>query len=329
MDNTRLSELKTFFDRYRRFLIIGHREPDGDCIASQLILRSILRSRGSEAFALSPGPFVRPEVMNLADKFDDPGPYLNALEPSPDTAVVVMDSSTPQRTASLEPLISRYPAAVIDHHASGTSFGSPRLIDSSAPSTTFLVFELAGYLGYACRKEDAELLLFGLATDTGFFRHLREGSGRVFRAAAALTDTGGSPSEIFYWMYGNRSLDSRHLLGRLLVRITAHFDGRLLLTWEELADTEKTGFISRDSDTLYQLLQTTRETEVVILIREEAPSECSVGLRSNPGIDVGKAARDFGGGGHTQASGFTWNGDRHTVEDKIIAYFSPLMTGGK
>ncbi|MFP4563780.1 MAG: DHH family phosphoesterase [Spirochaetia bacterium] len=306
------------------FLILGHREPDGDCLASQLVLRNLLTSLGKEACALSPGPFVRPEVLDLEDDFADPAPFIARGEAG-DSAVIVVDSSTPERLADLEPLLRGRPTAVVDHHASGVPFGDVRFVEKDAPSTTFLVFRIAKSIGYTLTEKDAELLLFGLCTDTGFFRHVKEKSGPTFSAAAELTEAGGSPSKVFHLMYGNRPLESRRLLGKLLLRASSHFGGRLLYTYEELADTAGRGFVIRDSDTLYQLLQTTRGVEVVVLIREEKPGECSVGLRSRPSVDVGAAARDFGGGGHAQAAGFSWFGTREEIQARILEYFKELL----
>jgi phosphoesterase RecJ-like protein len=320
--------LTNFMRTHRKFLVLGHREPDGDCLASQLVLKNMLTSLGKEVYALTPGPFVRPEVIHLQDDFDDPAPFLvrTSAEGNTGAAVIVVDSSTPERLADLEPLIEGRPTAVVDHHASGVDFGDVRFVEKNAPSTTFLVHRIARSMEYALPREDAELLLFGLCTDTGFFRHVREDSGPIFRAAAELTEAGASPSKVFHLMYGNRSLESRRLLGTLLLRTTPHFDGRLLLTYEVLADTADEGFIIRDSDALYQLLQTTRGAEVIVLVREEEPGECSVGLRSRPSVDVGVVAREFGGGGHAQAAGFSWSGLRTEIQDKILHHFEGLLT---
>ena len=331
-------DITKFIRAHRRFLVLGHREPDGDCIASQLVLKNILTSLGKESYALSPGPFVRPEITDLEGAFDDPAPFLAALEgtgtdpgtgrnagPASDRAVIVVDSSTPERLEVLEPLLKGSSVAVVDHHAAGAPFGDVRFVVKDAPSTTFLVLHIARELGYTLSRGDAELLLFGLCTDTGFFRHVKEHSGSVFRAVAELTEAGASPAKVFGLMYGNRVLESRRLLGELLVRTSAHFGGRLLLTYEELSDTAGRGFVIRDSDTLYQLLQTTRGAEVVVLLREEKPGEYSVGLRSIPSVDVGSAARDFGGGGHTQASGFSRTGSRAEIQAEILTYFEGLL----
>ena len=52
-----------FFTSRSRFYLIGHQEPDGDCIASQLALARFLKRRGKDVGLFSPGPVSRPEIL--------------------------------------------------------------------------------------------------------------------------------------------------------------------------------------------------------------------------------------------------------------------------
>ena len=58
-------ELPEFIGRYNTFFIIGHEEPDGDCLGSQKALASMLNRMGKTAVACSPGPFDRPEIREV------------------------------------------------------------------------------------------------------------------------------------------------------------------------------------------------------------------------------------------------------------------------
>jgi phosphoesterase RecJ-like protein len=94
--------------------------------------------------------------------------------------------------------------------------------------------------------------------------------------------------------------------------------GRAVSTYETLEDARRFGKEHRDSDSLYSHLQGIAGVELVMLIREEEPGRCTVGLRSHGVIDVGALARRFGGGGHTRAAGFSWEGDRAAAEQALI-----------
>ncbi|MFP4266583.1 MAG: DHH family phosphoesterase [Spirochaetaceae bacterium] len=294
-------ELLAALKGFSRFVLIGHEEPDGDCLSSQKGLGSFLRRRGGDTVLVSPGPFTKKEISRLSGDFSS---HIPDTHRDRGTLSIVLDCSTIDRIGYLAEELGETPTAVIDHHSSGRSFGDIKYIDQEAPSVTYMVQKIITAMGDVPQADEAETLLFGLCTDTGFFRHLESESAPVFESAAELVKAGASPKRIHAAMYGGRTLASRTLLGILLSRTEALYNGRLLVTYETLEEKEKYGEENRDSDTLYRHLQEVEGCQVVLLIREESPGECSAGLRSNNHIDVGKIAGTFGGGGHAKAAGF-------------------------
>jgi bifunctional oligoribonuclease and PAP phosphatase NrnA len=308
------TEAVQFIGRYSAFSVLGHREPDGDCIASQLGIASLLRALGKTVSLYSAGPFDRPEIVSFAGSFS----LTMAAEVG---AVIILDCSTPDRTGSLGERIGDMPCLVIDHHSSGEAFGTARFVEPSAPSTTMLVHRLFEDLGVAPDAEPARLLLFGLCTDTGFFRHLGANSADTFRAVARLVECGTSTAEAYMMVYGRRELASRRLLAGMLSRVESHWGERLLLTWQTMEDRARLGVTQRGEDEVYRLLQTISGNVVVALIKEEHAGMFSVGLRSSSSLDVGAIAASFGGGGHKQASGFDITGTLDSVKETVIASF--------
>ena len=300
--------------KWDNYILIGHREPDGDCISSQLALAWYLERNGAHSHVVTPGPFQRPELEKLKQHFSTHVPRSIDLQ---NTAVVVLDCSTLDRIDYLAEEIAGLPVLVIDHHSSGNTFGDYRFIDASAPSVTFMILQIIEADGGQPTEAEAQVLLFGLATDTGYFRHLSSHTNETFEAVARLTAAGANPNQIHREMYGGRPLASKQLLGLLLNRTRAFADGKVLITYETLAEQDTYGIENRDSDTLYQQLQSIRGCEAVALIRAEAPGECSVGLRSNFYVDVGRIALEMGGGGHARAAGFSWSGSIDSAEAAI------------
>ena len=301
--------------RYPRFLLAGHEDPDGDCLSSQYALASFLRRRGKRAELVTPGPFERPEIEPYRRHFANHAPA--GLRQN-ECLVIVMDCSTLDRIGYLAEEIKGLPVAVVDHHTAGRDFGDVRFIDPAAPSVTYMVLHIIEALGDTPTAEEAKSLLFGLATDTGYFRHLELGSEDTFRAVARLVAAGADPKTIYQWMYGGRPLESRLLLGHLLSRAQPRLNGRAVFTYESLDDAQHFGKQHRDSDALYAHLQGIQHNELVVLVREEEPGRCTVGLRSHGTVDVGELAREFGGGGHTRAAGFTWQGSREEIEAALL-----------
>jgi len=302
-------ELVQYIKTGSKFIIAGHKEPDGDCVGSQLALRSALLRMGKEATVCSAGPFKRSELKDYAGQFTE---ILTDKENSSNVKIIVVDCSGMERTGSLHELLKAFPCAVVDHHEAVTHPSStpqqPVYVDANSPSCTLLIEKLINALGLELTSEEAELLLFGLCTDTGFFRHLTDKNAYVFEAAARMVRHGASPKEIYKIMNGGKSLNSRLLMGNILSRTESYFGGRLLISYETLKEFKKYGFEGRDSDSLNKMLLSIEGVEVVIIIRQECADNCTVSLRSTDKIDVSKIAASFGGGGHKNASGLTMKG---------------------
>jgi phosphoesterase RecJ-like protein len=319
-------ELLDFIREGEKFLIVGHKEPDGDCLGSQFALASALRRMGKEAVLCSAGPFKRIEVKRYE-------PFFTA---APDTKgisrAIVIDCSSIDRTGGIESYLEGFSIAIIDHHdnrktGNGESASFPVCyIDSDAPSTTFMVMKVMEALGLKMNLEEAESLFFGLCTDTGFFRHVDNEGAETFEAAAALIRAGANPKDAFSAIYGGKSLDSRKLIGHILLRAEPLFDGKLVFSSEEYEETCRYGYESRDSDILFQLFQSVDGVEAIVIIRQETPENCTIAFRSRSWVDVGSIAESFGGGGHMNASGCIIPGSIAELKPRVVKAFEKVFS---
>jgi phosphoesterase RecJ-like protein len=311
-----------FLREHNQFLLMGHLEPDGDCLGAQLGLRSLLERLGKTAVALQDGPFDRPETEVFEHLFtrDVPAGFEKA-------AVVVLDCSTPDRVSERYKPLLAHPVLVIDHHASGQAFGTVRFVDPQAASTVSLVTRIYRDLGQTPANGEAAWLFFGLATDTGFFRHCERGFAEVFETALYLVEHGASPKAAYQAMYGNRSFAQRKLLGRLLDNARSLHDGRVVITTQSLREKEEAGPNVRSSEELYSLFQTVNGVEVIVFLKEESATLVSVGLRSLNSFDVSAIARAHGGGGHKLASGFNFQGGLQEAFSLMLADFDQAFRG--
>lgn len=312
-------------------VVLGHEEPDGDCVASQLALAEFLSSLGKRVGVYSAGPFNRYEIRRYAHRFR---PAIEAETLRRNPLAVLLDCASPERTGSLARQLEGLRTVVIDHHPPGppgspdAAFGDLRLVDPTAPATACLVQLILESSGTAVRTDLAALLLLGLCTDTGFFCHVAAGNTAAFEAAARLVASGASPRATHQSIYGGRSFAHRRLLGTLLLRTERFHGGRVLFTYQSLADLRELGEGPAGQDELYQLLRTVDGSDVLAFVRERREGECSVSLRSAPAVDVAAVARHFGGGGHRQAAGFTWTGNVNTLRPLLISRLAPQSKSG-
>jgi phosphoesterase RecJ-like protein len=316
-------ELLDFIRGGDKFLVAGHKEPDGDCVGSSLALCSALRRLGKEAIPCSAGPFKRIEIKPFEKLFT----VVPGGEERRGARVIVVDCSSVERTGDLETYLKGLPLALVDHHSAGLEPGGGTVlfVDPDAPSVTFMILALIEALGLCPSREEAEHLFFGLCTDTGFFRHIDEGGAEAFSYACRMIRAGVSPKKTFNAINGGKSFNSRILLGIQLSRAEEYFGGRLIYTSEEYEETRRFGLEGRDSDSLYQILLAAVNVEAIVVVRQETPEKCTVGLRSRDQVDVAAIAADFGGGGHKNAAGFAADARIAELKPKILARFEKVF----
>ena len=318
-------ELVQYIKTGSKFIVAGHKEPDGDCVGSQLALQSALVRLGKSAVVCSAGPFKRTELKDYAARFTDSP----TEEEKSGAKVIIVDCSGWERIGDLQDKLSGLPCAVIDHHAAVThppsTHEAPVYVDAASPSCAVLIDKLITILGLELTTEEATLLLFGVCTDTGFFRHLTDKNAEVLEAAARMVRRGANPKGVYRLMNGGKSYNSRILLGHILSRTESYYDGKLMLSYETQEEFNTFGFEARDSDNLNKMLQAIDGVKAVVIIRQECAENCTVSLRSIDEIDVSRIAASFGGGGHKNASGLTMKGNISEIKQIMLNSFSEVL----
>lgn len=318
-------QLKEFIDKHNFFFIIGHKEPDGDCITSCLGVAAILEKLGKPYQLLSAGPFKRNEVLRWKESFSDQMQFQDDSERQT-TGLFIVDCCEFIRLGEIDGDLKGLDTFVIDHHKTG---GLPEnatgYINSEAPACAYLVQLFYEKLIGPLPPELAKIIFFGICTDTGFFRFCSEDSAPVFTACARLVEYGVDPRTTYREINSGKPYSTRKLLGVLLGKAERHLNGRLVVTYESLEDTKKYGLDGRDSDSLYQLLLSSKDVEAVAFLRQDTPTTCTGGFRSVDKIDVSHVAAKFGGGGHKNASGMSCNGRVETLIPQIVKEFARIM----
>jgi len=315
--------LLAFLRDHDSFLVIGHQEPDADCLGSQMALGSFLTRRNKSVKLFNHGPFKRAEINRYSPLFSlRVDPFDKISRPG----VLILDCSSLDRIGDLRLDLAGLEVAVIDHHATSQAFGEVRWIESHRSSCAGMIHHLITALGETPTVEEAYWLMLGLATDTGFFRHLEAGAQETFRTAADLSAAGASAKLVFQQINGGKVLPNLRLMGLILSRTESLFDGRLLYSWEDLADRAALRAENRESDLIYQSLQGVAGVELIVLLRQDTASTVTGGLRSRSSVDVAVLAEKFGGGGHVRASGFSCPGTLAEVKSRLIALVAPQFS---
>lgn len=280
----------------RRFVLSSHVRPDGDSIGSQVAMAYALRALGGEARIVNrdapPAPFmVFPGVAEIetAERVDDPG-----------DAVIVMESGDLTRTGVSG--LDRGFVINIDHHVGNSMYGAVNWFDVSAAACGEMVFDLIAELGVPLTYEIALHVYIAILTDTGSF-HFSNITPRTFDICRRCVEAGVNPSVVARAIFDSNSLGRLKLFGAVLSGMELDPSGRLATLYIDERLARECGGTYEDTEGLINLPLTVKDIQAVVFLKESGPDAWRVSMRSKGDVDVNAIARQFGGGGHKNASG--------------------------
>ncbi|MCW2607446.1 MAG: bifunctional oligoribonuclease/PAP phosphatase NrnA [Frankiales bacterium] len=293
-------------------VLLCHVAPDGDALGSLLALGSALRRRGQRVVcSWGEEPLVVPEAYAYLEGQDLLVPPSRV--PAAPELLVTLDSSSPDRLGLLvDRLDTAGQVLVVDHHTAGEPFGDVRLVDPAAAATVVLVTELLDRLGCPLDAPVAAALYTGLVTDTGSFKHAST-TPEVHALAGRLLGTGIRHDLISRSVWDTNPFGYLQALGAACAGAVLEPDavGGLGLVWSSLTDAQlvRAGVALADVEGVIDVLRTTREAEVAVVLKQEPGGDLRVSTRSKGAVDLGAVCGALGGGGHRFAAGFTSTDD--------------------
>lgn len=323
-----------------RFLVAGHRSPDGDALGSALGLARGLRALGKVVDVYCPDPVpVNLEFLVEGEPLLSEVPAGVAWD-----AAVVTDVAAASLMPAAFPLADvRGPLLVLDHHASHGDIGDVVLRDISACSTGEVVWGLLLELGLRGPGQTAEsdhtpvipaaaarALYAAVISDTGGFR-FSSTSARTLRLGADLVEAGAEPWPIARSLFEEWPRPRMELLAAVLERIDYAFDGRLALIEIDRALLAHTGASDDMIDGLVAYGRRVVGVEVAALLWEQDPPSAvgrvRLSLRASGDRDVAAMAAALGGGGHRSAAGATLTGPLAEVRARVVEQAARAFEG--
>ena len=204
---------------------------------------------------------------------------------------------------------------VVDHHIN-PSFGDIQIIDSSAASTTQVLFREILSANIDIDKNIANCLMTGLITDTGRFQYSNT-DNEVFEIASKLMLSGAELTSISDNIYGSIPMNAIKLQSEVLNRIELHEEEKLVVSYVLQDDYLNYNIESSETDFLIDSIRLVKESSVALLLKEQQDKSFKGSLRSRNELDVQQIASLFGGGGHKAASGFSTNLSMEEIKNKV------------
>ena len=308
----------------RRFLLVGHVRPDGDCLGGQGALARGLQGLGKEVTILNADP--PDSVFDYLTRELPYGVYSGGALPEHDV-VALLDFNELGRTGPMAAAIARAPSKklVIDHHPyAGKPWWDACFVDVSAAATGLLVWRILRALGAPLDALVARSVFTSLVTDTGWFRYSTT-DAETLSLASELVALGADPSALYRTLFQRRPPGEPRALAAVLGTLEYFAGGRIAVVQQPLGNGG--GPTLEDGDPVLDILRAVGPVEVVLYLREIERNSCKLSARSKSAFDVNQLARRFGGGGHVKAAGATLDGPLSEVRARVVAAAVEMMAG--
>jgi len=318
-----IQDLKAWLELPRDIVILSHRNPDGDAIGSSLGLAMYLRKKFHKVQVIFPSEY--PVVFEYLDHVKDiliydlkPNESKQAVEKA-DT-IFCLDFNGLDRIDKLGESVqfSKAKKILIDHHLDPEPFSDYEFLDTTASSTSELVYLWIKEMGdiHMADVRIGEALFTGIITDTGSFKYNTR--PMTFRIAADLKELGVDDFYLQDQIFN--ALKSKHLrlLGHCLANrmeiIEEHEFAIIHLTKKDYIDFD----IQRgDTEGIVNHLLYVKNIQIAAFVTEQ-PTIIKLSLRSKGDISVQEVAtKYFNGGGHKNAAGGGVYASLHDVLEKL------------
>ena len=320
--NCTLSQIAEALRSHQRFVVMSHLRPDGDAIGCEVALGLCLKAMGKDVAVWNhDGAMQKLRFLPGSELIEKPPTESQDVD-----VVIAVDTSTQTRLGdSVAAVRSAKLWINIDHHVSNTGYGDWVYIDSTAPATGQIIFELIRTAGLPFTPAIADNLWAAIATDTGSFQYSNT-TARTFEICAELIKEGvnvGKISEQLFQTHPRRRLE---LLRALLNSMQFTCEDRVASFALTQATVAEVGATPEDTEGLIDTLRSTEGVMVAAFFEEADGGQIRVSMRSkDPRYDVCKICAQFGGGGHTLAAGARIAGDLATVEAKVLKAISDAI----
>ena len=302
----------------QRFVVASHARPDGDAIGSAMAMAFAVRALGKAATVVTDAP---PPLFLQPFPGVDSVHITSAITESFDAALI-MECGDLARTGVRG--LERSPVMNIDHHPGNKVYGAVNWIDESAAACGEMAFTLIEALGVPITSEIATHVYLAILTDTGSF-HFSHLSPRTYEIARRCVEAGADPQWIARTHYDSNSLARVRIFGAVMNAMAIVDDGRIALLSITRKVMEQLGGTNDDLEGLINFPLTVKDIEAVAFFKEVGDDDWRVSMRSKGNVNTGAIARQFGGGGHTNASGCSANGDLAAVQQQFAALLADAV----
>ncbi len=303
-----VKECATLLKEYDNYLILSHRNPDGDTLGSAFALKRALDLMGKKS------------MVRCNDEMPLKYSYLwQGIDNSDINFDKIIAVDVADNRLLGEEFQAKYGDNVflcIDHHMTNREYAQNLLLEDRAAAAV-VIYEVICQSGVEITPEIASCVYTGLATDTGCFMYSNT-TPTVHRIAAEVMEKGADYALINRLMFETRTLSYIRLEQMAVASIESHFDGKCAVMSITQEMFKASGSNESECDGIASIPRKIEGVKVGVTIREQINGKYKVSLRTVEPYDAAKICSNFGGGGHHAAAGCEFDCPLDEVKEKLL-----------
>ena len=321
--NTPLEDIAEILRTRRRFVVMSHVRPDGDALGCTIAMALCLKRLGKDVTAWNEeGVLEKFRYLPGSEMVSKP-----SAQPQKFDVAIVLDTATRERVGTCLPAVEHADLWInIDHHPTNPRFGDMVHIDSVAPATGQILYELLRSCELPLDREIAENLFVAISTDTGSFQYPAT-TARTYEIGAELIRAGVDVGAVSQRTYENHPRRRLELLRALLNTLVFTSEDRCASFSLSQATARGLGALPEDNEGLIDHIRSIDSVVVAAFFEELQDEKVRISLRSkDPRADVSEVCSQFGGGGHKLAAGARVKGTLAEVQGLVLAAIDERLT---
>ncbi len=313
-----MNGVKTAIEECNFPVIVGHINPDADCIGSLVVMTSALRALGKQANLVLPVSTVSRKFSFLLDIIPEVvcSEGIN-LDADACDLIIVLDTALKNRMnlpAGLS--LSDIPICNIDHHLGNELFGQFNWVDSQACAASQMLYILLKSMNIDLTPEQSTLLYAGLHCDTCGFS-LQGTDKDALDVAAKLANDGANIGWVCQKLYRSLAVSEFKLM-RIVYKNTEISEcGKFAWSSVTLDEFDSINASPADIDEQVSIPRSIESVKIAALFSEVQPNKIRINLRANDNVNLLPLAKSLGGGGHAQAAGIITSGEMSDVIQRV------------
>jgi len=298
-----MQKIQQEIKKWQNFLVIAHKNVDGDAYGSSMALYFYLRHIGKTVEVVNESL-----ITPLFSFLDIHTNITKEIAGKNFDAIFVCDCGELSLIGKYPELYSdifeNTPIINIDHHNGNKMFGDYNLVDTEASSTCELLYDLLKLDEKNITPQIATLLLFGIIRDTNCFKNsIRP---HTFEVTSKLIALYADYRKIIFHSYKSEKINYLQLYGYALENLISLKWGTIVGCYISQETFVRYGIRENELGPQFinEILSSLDGTDFAFLIKETESGDKKLSFRARrDGFNVSRIAAYFGWGGHIQSGG--------------------------